>query len=121
MENNSFFPNTCYAFFSPNKIIIGAGASKNTGAEARELGATKALVVTDPGIVAMGLVEEIRESLLCEKIEVNIYDRVEIETPAKGMDDCGRIAREGGFNIIIGIGGGSLLDTAKGGFNRGDK
>lgn len=114
MEKSSWPPDKLCAFFSPNKIMIGAGAAKKTGIEARGLGGTKALIVTDPGIVKAGLLEGIRDSLLSEKIDVGIFDRVELEPPARVMDECGRYAREGNFDIIIGLGGGSSLDTAKG-------
>jgi alcohol dehydrogenase class IV len=114
MENRSYAPDKLYAFFSPNKIIIGAGAAKGVGAQVRGLNCTKALIVTEPGIIRAGLLESIRESLLSEKIEVGIFDRVELEPPARVMDECGERAREGGFDIIVGLGGGSSLDTAKG-------
>ena len=101
-------------FFSPSKIALGIDAAKTVGAEAKSLGATKALIVTDPGVVKAGLVEGIRQSLLTEKIEVGVYDKVEFETPARIIDDAAAMARAGGFQLIVGLGGGTTLDTAKG-------
>ncbi len=100
--------------FSPEKIIFGVGASKGVGSEARALGAKKALIVTDPRIVKAGLAEGIRQSLMSEKIHVDVFDRVEPEPAARIVDQCAQIVRDEGDDIIIGLGGGSSLDTAKG-------
>jgi alcohol dehydrogenase class IV len=114
MEKKSFSPDKLCTFFSPLKILLEAGATARTGIEARRLGAKKALIVTDPGIIAAGLVDPVRASLLGEKIEVSVFDGVEPEPPARVMDRAGQAARAGGVDVIIGLGGGSSLDTAKG-------
>jgi alcohol dehydrogenase class IV len=101
-------------FFSPSKIALGIDAAKTVGMEVKSLGAAKALIVTDPGVVKAGLVEGIRQSLLAEKIEVGVYDKVEFETPARVIDEAAAVARTGGFQLIVGLGGGTTLDTAKG-------
>ena len=112
---NSFYPTDKICnFFSPNKIILGVAATKQVGREAKFLGGEKALIVTDPGVVKAGLLKGIQESLVSEEISVGIFDRVELEPPARVIDECGKLAREGGYSIIIGVGGGSSLDTAKG-------
>jgi alcohol dehydrogenase class IV len=101
-------------FFSPSKIALGVDAAKTVGTEAKSLGAAKALIVTDPGVVKAGLVEGIRQSLLAQNIEVGLYDKVEFETPARVIDEGATLARTGGFQLIVGLGGGTTLDTAKG-------
>lgn len=112
---NSFYPaDKICNFFSPNKIILGVAATKQVGREAKFLGGEKALIVTDPGVVKAGLLRGIQESLVSQEINVGIFDRVELEPPARVIDECGKLAREGGYSIIIGVGGGSSLDTAKG-------
>jgi alcohol dehydrogenase class IV len=114
MSGSLFSMGQVNSFYSPNKILLGIGAAKQIGKEARFLDGRKALIVTDPGVVKAGLVESIKESLISENVEVGIFDKVELEPPARVIDDCGRIAREDGYNIIVGLGGGSSLDTAKG-------
>jgi len=101
-------------FLSPNKIIVGKGAARKVGEEAKALGSKRALIVTDPGVVKAGLIEVIEESLRSERIKVGIFDKVEAEPPARIVDECAQMVREGKYDIIIGIGGGSSLDTAKG-------
>jgi alcohol dehydrogenase class IV len=114
MKNNFFATDRICSFFSPNKIILGVGVAKQAGREAKFLGGEKALIVTDPGVVKAGLLEGIQESLMSEKVRVGIFDRVEPEPPARVIDECAKLAREENYNIIIGLGGGSSLDTAKG-------
>ena len=114
MESNFSVAGKLGAFFSPNKIIFGVGAAKQVGAEAKSLGGKKVLIVTDQGVAKAGLVEIIKESLWSEKIRVDVFDKVEIEPPARVVDKCAQLLREEGYNLIIGLGGGSSLDTAKG-------
>lgn len=101
-------------FLSPNKVMLGNGAVSHVGREAEKLGAEKALIVTDEGVVKAGLVEGVGESLRAHKIHAEIFDKVEAEPPARIVDECAQVARDEGYDIIIGIGGGSSLDVAKG-------
>jgi alcohol dehydrogenase class IV len=101
-------------FFSPNKIIFGNGAVGQVGTEAKKFGARKALIVTDRGVVKAGLTKGVEEALKAQKIDYTIFDRVEAEPPAPVVDECGQLAKKEKFDIIIGIGGGSSMDTAKG-------
>lgn len=102
------------AFFSPNKILVGVGAANQVGSEAKAFGAKKVLIITDPGIKEAGLVEGIQSSLTSESIDVCLFDRVELEPPVRVVDQCAELIRKEGYDLIIGLGGGSSLDTAKG-------
>ena len=101
-------------FLSPNKIILGNGAVSHVGNEAKKLGAKKALIVTDEGVLKAGLVENIEKSLTSEKVDIGIFDKVKAEPSAGIVDECVKIIQEEKYDIIIGIGGGSSLDVAKG-------
>ena len=101
-------------FLSPNKVILGNGATSQVGKEAKSLGAKKALIATDEGVSKAGLVEGVEKSLKSEKIDVGIFDKVKAEPPARLVDECAQMAQSKGYDIIIGIGGGSSLDVAKG-------
>jgi alcohol dehydrogenase class IV len=110
-------------FLSPNKVVIGKGVLQQIGTEIKALGGTKVLVVTDAGVVNVGLVTPLEDALKSAGLPYQIYDKVEPEPPARIVDDCSEVARSGGFDIIIGFGGGSSLDVSKGvsllGRNRG--
>ena len=114
MKNRISMMTKVNTFHSPNKIMFGNGAVSHVGEEARKLGAEKALIVTDEGVLKAGLAEGVEESLRLQKIEVAIFDKVEAEPPARIVDECAQVARDKGHDIIIGIGGGSSLDVAKG-------
>ncbi|MEE9399708.1 MAG: iron-containing alcohol dehydrogenase [Dehalococcoidales bacterium] len=101
-------------FLSPTKIILGNGAVSQVGDEARKLGGKKALIVTDQGVIKADLVSGVEESLKAQKVNFGIFDKVEAEPPARIVDECARIIGEQGYDIVIGIGGGSSLDVAKG-------
>ncbi len=101
-------------FFSPNKVILGNGTVAQAGEEAGKLGAKKALIVTDAGVVKAGLVQGLEESLKAQKINFGIYSQVKAEPEARVVDECVKAVCADGYDIIIGIGGGSSLDVAKG-------
>ncbi len=103
-----------HSFFSPNKVLFGIGASREIGKEAKALGGTKVLIVTDPGVANSGLVASLRTNLEEAGMKVFLFDRVEPEPPASLVDESAQLAKEKGVDIVIGVGGGSSLDIAKG-------
>lgn len=103
-----------HSFFSPNKILLGIGASKEIGKETKALGGTKVLIVTDSGVVNSGLVDSLRTNLEEAGLKVFLFDRVEPEPPAPIVDEAAQFIKEKGIDIVIGVGGGSSLDVAKG-------
>jgi alcohol dehydrogenase class IV len=103
-----------HSFFSPNKILFGIGASKEIGKETKALGGTKALIITDPGVANSGLIDPIRSNLEEAGLKVFLFDRVEPEPPASVVDEGVQYIKETGADIVVGLGGGSSLDVAKG-------
>ena len=103
-----------HSFFSPNRVLFGIGASREIGREATALGGTKVLMVSDPGVVNSGLVASLRTNLEEGGMKVFLFDRVEPEPSASLVDESAQLAKEKGVDIIIGVGGGSSLDIAKG-------
>jgi len=96
------------------RIVFGPGVLARLGSLARELGATCALIVTDRGIVAAGHARRATASLEEAGIRVLTDDSVR-ENPTTGdVDRCLAIARSAPIDLIVGIGGGSSMDTAKG-------
>ena len=101
-------------FRSPNKVIFGNGTDSQVGAEVAKLGAGKALIVTDAGVVKGGLLAGVESSLKESKVDYGVFDRVEDEPPARVVDECAGEVVAQKYDIIIGVGGGSSLDVAKG-------
>ncbi|MGZ3494296.1 MAG: iron-containing alcohol dehydrogenase [Thermodesulfobacteriota bacterium] len=103
-----------HSFFSPNRVLFGIGASREIGKEAKVLGGTKVLIVTDPGVVNSGLVSSLRANLEEAGMKVFLFDRVEPEPSASLVDESAQLTKENGVDVVIGVGGGSSLDIAKG-------
>ena len=101
-------------FYSPRKIVLGKNIVKSVGEEAKALGANKAMIVTDPGLVSTGFTKLVEDSLHEKKIDSFLFDKVEPEPPARVVDECAKIIREDAYDLVIGLGGGSSLDVAKG-------
>jgi alcohol dehydrogenase len=99
---------------SPVWVVIGAGSLMVLGELARQEGATCVLLVTDPGIRAAGHVKRARRNLQRCGLEVVVFDGVE-ENPTTAHVVRGlEIARRHTVDFIVGLGGGSAMDCAKG-------
>jgi len=101
-------------FYSPTKVILGQDTVRKVGEEARTLGGSRALIVTDPGIVSAGYAKIVEDVLRAAKIEAGIFDRVVPEPPARCVAEGVNVIREGKYDLVVGLGGGSSLDIAKG-------
>jgi alcohol dehydrogenase len=100
--------------FPRTRVVFDINGIDRLGELARELGAGRALLVTDAGLVAAGHVERARRALAQSGVDVAVYDRVR-ENPTTGdVDACVEVARSSGIDALIGLGGGSSMDTAKG-------
>lgn len=100
-------------FQSPTKVIFGIGASEEVGEEAKKLGGEKALLVTSPTPVKLGLAGKAKNLLEKEKFKVEVFDKVESEPTLELANTISNIVREKEYDIIVGVGGGSALDLAK--------
>jgi alcohol dehydrogenase len=96
------------------RLVFGKGCVMQTGDLASELGATKALLVTDSGIVAAGHAGRVRENLEAAGIGVSLFDRSKENPTTACVDECVALAKTDAIDFIIGLGGGSSMDTAKG-------
>jgi len=96
------------------RVLFGPGTVSRTGALARELGATRVLLVTDPGIAAAGHADHVSRLLRDAGVAVSCFDRVEENPSTRCVDACLETARRGAVDAVVGLGGGSSMDTAKG-------
>ena len=100
--------------FQPRtRVIFGTGAIDRLAELARAFG-TNALLVTDPGIVDAGHVERARRALDAAGVNVTIFDEVRENPTTREVDQCIEVAQSIRPQLIIGLGGGSSMDTAKG-------
>lgn len=101
-----------FVYRSPTKIIFGENAVDDIAAEVDELGGAKALIVTDEGIEKAGLVERLEKALgnRC----VGIFDQCIQDSGVHIVEEGYEFAKGKGVDVLVSIGGGSVIDTAKG-------
>ncbi len=98
----------------PNsEILFGEGASLRTGKRVQELGCKKVLCITDVGIKKVGILDKIVENLENAGLKVVKFTGVLPDPPDYRIEECAEIAREEEVDGVIGLGGGSSMDTAK--------
>ena len=101
-------------FYSNGHIISEADSMrKKLGALAQQYRATSAIIVTDAGITQLGYVDIAQQSLQEAGIQVVVFDAVIADPPVDVVNDAMKIARDNNCDLVIGLGGGSSIDTAK--------
>lgn len=101
------------SFEIPTVMKHGVGAAKTIAAEARALGMRRPLLVTDPGCVKVGLLERVTEPLREADMDFVVFDRVAPNPPIALIDQAAALYISEKCDGVIGIGGGSSMDTAK--------
>ena len=95
-------------------LKFGEGASDEIGYDLAQLGARRALVLTDPGVARTGLPARIAEQMTRFDVEAVVFDEVRIEPTDASMQAAIDWARaHGPFDAFVAVGGGSTIDTAK--------
>jgi alcohol dehydrogenase len=99
----------------PNpRILFGAGRLAELPACVSSLGSKHALIVTDPGIVAAGHVARATAFLTTAGIEATVFEGSHINPTESDIEACRDFAKSIQPDVLIGLGGGSSMDTAKG-------
>ena len=96
-----------------SSIRFGAGVTKEVGMDLADLGAKRALVLTDPVLRPLPPVQTVMDSLESNGIGATLYDRVRVEPSDESFLDAIAFARQGGYDSFVAVGGGSTIDTAK--------
>ena len=94
-------------------MMFGAGVVENMGARVHQLKVKKVFLITDPVMLSMGRAGEVRKILGARGISTVIFSEVEPDPPIELIERAGKIYKENGCDGIVGLGGGSSLDTAK--------
>jgi len=102
-----------FRFFMPGQLFFGSGLSAQAGAKARELGMQKVLVVTDSGIARTESLLVIMDSLSTASLNGAVWSEVVPDPTDVSIDQGVEVFRSGGYDGLIGLGGGSAIDTAK--------
>ncbi len=101
------------SFNTVRRVISGYGSLESLGDEIRKLKGNKAMVITDPGIKAAGLLDPLTESLDGANLSYQMFTEVEPEPSIEVVAASLEAAKAFGPDVIIGFGGGSSLDISK--------
>jgi alcohol dehydrogenase class IV len=102
-----------FQLLSPRVMLVGGGTVRETASVLRRLGLSRPLVVTDPFMVASGLVRRCLEPLAAAGIAASVFSDT-VADPTDSVVQAGvGVLRAGDYDCLIGFGGGSSIDTAK--------
>lgn len=97
------------------RVIFGNNAIEKLGEYVSVLGGSRVLIVTDPGIEEAGILNRAHAALDSEKIPCNVFSDVDSNPTTKHVDAAVHYAKtHAQIDLIVGLGGGSAMDTAKG-------
>ena len=100
-------------FRIPGQITFGAGAVETIGAEAKRLGASHAFVLSDPNLQKLGVTDRVVASLSTQGVRSTVYAEIEFEPSIQSVAPAAAAAKASGCDLVIGLGGGSTMDTTK--------
>ena len=102
-----------FEFKMPARVKFGEGISKQIGQVLRDMGYKKVFIATDKGIVAAGIIAQIEEGLKAGNFEYQVYDELIPDPTIEVVDEAAEVLRKSGADVVLAVGGGSPIDTAK--------
>ncbi len=105
--------NRTYSWEMPAKLIFGPGCARQAGQELKRLGGSKVLIVTDRGVEGAGVLNSIVEGLDSSGVPYVVFNGVEPNPSIKCVQEAAAVYRAQGCDCLLGVGGGSSMDTAK--------
>ena len=103
-----------FGFYIPTVSLMGVGCAKETGAQAKALGATNMLIVTDAGLNKLGVANQIKAMIESAGLRATIYDGAEPNPTDINVHDGVKAYLENQCDGIVSLGGGSSHDCGKG-------
>lgn len=100
-------------FMSPERVITGIGSIDQAGELVLDLDGIKAFVVTDKIVAKLAAFKRMEDSLRAKNIKYFVYDQVDANPTDVQVEKGAKLYRSEQCNILIGVGGGSSMDSAK--------
>lgn len=94
-------------------LKFGVGALAEVGQEVAAAGARTCLVMTDPGVRATGIPDQIHDHIADAGVQVELFDQVGVEPTDESIEQAVAYARQSEWDCFVAVGGGSSIDTAK--------
>jgi alcohol dehydrogenase class IV len=103
-----------YDIVQPKILCMGAGALQSLERILRQMDPRRILIVTGPHVQKLGILERALSSMQSYKERVEVFTNPSPEPDVAIVEECARVVREKGYDLIVGLGGGSPMDVAKG-------
>jgi alcohol dehydrogenase class IV len=104
---------TPFTFQAPSNILFETGASRKIAELVKSYGARHALMITDKGVRSAGLTQATEAALTEASIGLTVFEDVIADPPSHVIEAAAELCRGQGVDVVVSIGGGSALDTAK--------
>ncbi len=104
---------TPFEFSTVAKIVSANGSALKLADHCEVLGAKRILLVTDPGLVSIGLIEPVRIALVAAGLRVIMFDQVREDPPEYTVLQAAELGRAEQVDGVLAVGGGSSMDVAK--------
>jgi alcohol dehydrogenase class IV len=102
-----------FEFRAPARVVFGPGKADSIGEIAHDLGNAAPLVLTDPGLHKLGITAGIEHSLRAAGLRVEVFAGVVTEPTLASVESAVQAYRDRACDLIVAVGGGSSIDTAK--------
>ena len=102
-----------FTFNTVARVVSAAGAALSLSQHCGALRIKRPLLVTDPGLIQIGLVQPVTAALESAGLQVFLFDQVREDPPEATVEAAAQQAREAGVDGVIAVGGGSSMDVAK--------
>ncbi|PHR67894.1 iron-containing alcohol dehydrogenase [Alcanivorax sp.] len=102
-----------FEFATTHRVLVEAGAATRLPELCQQLGASRVMLVTDPGIRSTPLLGPVEESFRSANMPLTIFDQVTADPADSVVLDAAASAKDAGADLVIGFGGGSSMDVAK--------
>jgi alcohol dehydrogenase class IV len=97
----------------PRILEIGAGAGRKIGSIVKDMNCQRPLIVTDKIMLQLGYVERVQNDLRAMNIDSDVFDDTVQEPTTRSIEAGVELVKNGQYDVIIGLGGGSPIDSAK--------
>jgi len=102
-----------FSFFSPTRIEYGCGKADTLASEAKGFNAKRPLIITDNGIIDSGLTRPLEKQLRENFTRIDVFSDITSNPTDVEVEKGAAAAIENGSDIIVAVGGGSVMDAAK--------
>lgn len=96
------------------EFVFGVNAIDLAGRYAKNFGATRVCLVSDPGVMQAGWAQRVADSLMAEGLEYVLFSQLSPNPRSEEVMQGARIYAENRCDVIVAVGGGSVMDCAKG-------